>query len=210
MKSKRTACGGLLLFAMSFLAAPHASADDLSNMVWMRTDRQRITGNPKLEEQDRIDRSACSAAAESTRSAEIFKGCMIGKGYALLPRAEAEKRLAGRIANQRTMSENKGQIAAEPGDRNEANRRLLALSEKDRRVFFAATLSLSGELCLEAVRTFYKGSAKPSWNAIWNVECKGGPSYSILVMSDEKGSSKVMTCGELRAAGGGECFVRGN
>jgi hypothetical protein len=94
-------------------------------------------------------------------------------------------------------------------DPNETNRRLMALSERDRRSMFYVTLNINGERCQEVTRTFYQGSAKPSWNAIWNVECRGGPSYAINIMSDEKGSSKVMTCGELRAMGGGECFVKG-
>jgi hypothetical protein len=96
----------------------------------------------------------------------------------------------------------------EPRDRNEANKRLMALSEADRRTFLYVILNMSKEPCAEVTRTFYKGSAKPSWNAIWNVACRGGPSYSILIFSDEKGSSKVMTCGELRSVGGGECFTR--
>jgi hypothetical protein len=97
---------------------------------------------------------------------------------------------------------------ADPRDPNEANRRLMALSEKDRRSMFYVTLNTSGERCPEVTRTFYQGSAKPSWNALWNVECRDGPSYSIMIMSDEKGSTKVMTCGELRVMGGGECFTR--
>jgi hypothetical protein len=97
---------------------------------------------------------------------------------------------------------------ADSRDPNEANRRLLALSEKDRRSMFYITLNTSRERCPEVTRTFYQGSAKPSWNALWSIECRDGPSYSIMIMSDEKGSTKVMTCGELRAMGGGECFRR--
>jgi len=92
------------------------------------------------------------------------------------------------------------------GDRNEANKRLMALSESDRRTFFFVVLNMSREHCAEVTRTFYQGSAKPSWNAIWNVACRDGPAYVIQVMSDEQGSAKVMTCGQLRAMGGGECF----
>lgn len=98
---------------------------------------------------------------------------------------------------------------ADPRDPNEANRRLMALSEKDRRTFFYVILNTSGEQCLgDVTRTFYQGSAKPSWNALWSVQCEGGPSYLILVMSDEKGSSKVLTCGEARSRGVGQCWVR--
>jgi hypothetical protein len=154
------------IVAIGLLACGPSLAEDFSNMVWMRTDEQRITGNAKLEQQDRDDRAACLKAVTPTESADMFKGCMAAKGYVMTTRPEAEARL------------------------------------------IAAEAIRSGEACPEAVRTFYQGSAKPSWNAIWSVECKGGPSYSILIMSDEKGSSKVMTCGELRAVGGDECFVR--
>jgi hypothetical protein len=206
------------IVAIGLLACGISRAEDFSNMVWMRTDEQRITGNAKLEQQDRDDRAACLKAVSPTGSAaDMFKGCMAAKGYVMTTRTEAEARLAAheaaRSANRKGTKSgwrvtNSGQAGGEKNDRNVTNRHLLGLTEKDRRTFFSAFLGLSGESCPEVVRTFYKGSAKPSWNAIWNVECKGALSYSILVMSDEKGSSKVMTCGELRAVGGGECFVR--
>ena len=66
-------------------------------------------------------------------------------------------------------------------DPNEANRRLMALSEKDRRNALFVLLNSSGESCKEVVRTFYQGSDKPSGDAIWSVGCRGGPSYAILV-----------------------------
>jgi hypothetical protein len=194
--------------------------DAPKQVVWMRADGQRITGNAKLEQRDSADRAACLALAQPDSSAGFFRTCMVAKGYLLVPLDEAPKRLAeaaaARAAKQKNASlrrhpkKDDGHNAAEPGDHNENNRRLLALSEKDRRWMFHAWLNLSGESCQEIARTFYKGSEKPSWNAIWNIECRGGPSYSILVRSDEKRTAKVMTCGELRAAGGGECFVRSN
>jgi hypothetical protein len=85
----------------------------------------------------------------------------------------------------------------------------MALSEKDRRSLFYISLAMGGErTCTEVTRTFYQGSAKPSWNAIWSVACASGPSYSLMIMSDEQGTTKAMTCGEIRSHGGGECFVR--
>jgi hypothetical protein len=80
----------------------------------------------------------------------------------------------------------------DPRDPNEANRRLLGLSEDDHRAAFYVTLNMSGEGCPKVTRTFYQGSAKPTWNALWSIECEGGPSYQVLVMSDEKGSTKVL------------------
>src|SRR5215467_1409171 len=161
--------------------------DGPKQVVWMRADGQRITGNAKLERQESADRAACLALAQSDSSAGIFRRCMVAKGYLLVPLDEAPKRLAeaaaARAAKQKNASlqrqpkKDDGQIAAEPGDRNENNRRLLALSEKDRRWMFHAWLNLSGESCQEIARTFYKGSAKPSWNAIWNIECIGVTAY---------------------------------
>jgi len=59
---------------------------------------------------------------------------------------------------------------------NEANRRLMALSEEDRRSVFRGILALAKEHCVEITRTFYQQSAKQ-----WNVRCRGGPSYVIKV-----------------------------
>jgi hypothetical protein len=102
-----------------------------------------------------------------------------------------------------------GVLKADPRDPNRANRMIMALNEDERRSFFYGQLGYAGERCPTVTRTFYQGSAKPSWNAIWNVACSdGAPSYVVWVASDEGGSAKVLTCGELRSRGGGECFVR--
>jgi len=59
----------------------------------MRTDGQRITGNPRLEEQDKEDRAACLEITKENPTADKFIGCMAAKGYALVPKSEAEARL---------------------------------------------------------------------------------------------------------------------
>jgi hypothetical protein len=67
---------------------------------------------------------------------------------------------------------------------------------------FYSFLAVSGEhRCPAVTRTFYQGSQKTTANAFWNIECSSGPSYVSEIFSDEKGSSKIMTCGELRALG---------
>lgn len=58
----------------------------------------------------------------------------------------------------------------------EANRRLMALSEEDRRSVFRRILALAKGRCVEITRTFYQKQAKQ-----WNVRCRGGPSYVIQV-----------------------------
>jgi hypothetical protein len=59
---------------------------------------------------------------------------------------------------------------------NEINRRLMSLSEEDRRSVFRRILALAKERCVEITRTFYQQQAKQ-----WNVRCRGGPSYVIEV-----------------------------
>ena len=59
---------------------------------------------------------------------------------------------------------------------DEANRRLMALSEEDRRSVFRRILELAKEQCAEITRTVYQKAAKQ-----WNVRCRGGPSYVIEV-----------------------------
>ena len=64
---------------------------------------------------------------------------------------------------------------------NEANRRLMALSEEDRRSVFRRILALAKERCVQIARTFYLQQAKQ-----WNVRCRGGPSYVIEVEAPRK------------------------
>jgi len=59
---------------------------------------------------------------------------------------------------------------------NEVNRRLMALSEEDRRSVFRGILALAKERCVEITRTFYQRHAKQ-----WNVRCRGGSTYVIEV-----------------------------
>jgi hypothetical protein len=82
-------------------------------------------------------------------------------------------------------------VAAEPklpdratkvNDHDEANRRLMALSEEDRRSVFRRILALAKEHCVEITRTFYQQPAKQ-----WNVRCREGSSYLIKVESPNGG-----------------------
>ena len=65
---------------------------------------------------------------------------------------------------------------------DEANRRLMALSEEDRRSVFLRILALAKEHCVEITRTSYQESAKQ-----WSIECRGGASYLIKVESQKTG-----------------------
>jgi hypothetical protein len=116
------------------------------------------------------------------------------------PRAKQETT----VQPKRGVPSSSGALRTESNDPNEANRRLIAANEPDRRNFFLALLARQREQCSEVTRAFYQGSSRPSWNAIWNIECRGGPSYAVEVLSD--GTTRILTCGELQAVGGRECF----
>src|SRR5262249_48899479 len=59
---------------------------------------------------------------------------------------------------------------------NELNRRLMALSEEDRRSGVRRILALAKERCVEITRSFYQQQAKQ-----WNVRCRGGSTYVLEV-----------------------------
>ena len=73
---------------------------------------------------------------------------------------------------------------------DEANRRLMALSEEDRRSVFLRILALAKEHCVEITRTFYQQPAKQ-----WNVRCRGGPSYVIKVEAPNGAIESLMRLG---------------
>ena len=68
-------------------------------------------------------------------------------------------------------------------DADEANRRLMALSEEERRSVFLRILALAKEHCTKITRTFYQQRAKQ-----WNVRCRGGHSYVIKVEPPDGGN----------------------
>jgi hypothetical protein len=83
------------------------------------------------------------------------------------------------MANAAAAAESKpSERATKIKDVDEANRRLMALSEEDRRSAFRRILALAGEQCVEIARTFYHKSTKQ-----WNVKCRGGTSYVLHVES---------------------------
>ena len=74
--------------------------------------------------------------------------------------------------------------AAEPKLKGaETNRRLMALSEEDRRSVFGSILALAKEHCAKITRTFYQQRANQ-----WSVRCRGGSSYVIKVEPPDGGN----------------------
>ncbi len=90
---------------------------------------------------------------------------------------------------------------------NEAHNRLLKLTEAARRDLFQRAFQSSGESCDVVTRTFYQDSVS-SGDAIWDVACKNGREYSIVIMNDAMGSMKIMDCPTLKSLNLGECWKR--
>jgi hypothetical protein len=73
---------------------PTTVTPDPPKQVWIRTDRQRVTGNEKLQQQFDTDRTECLAKFGQT--IELFKYCMSLRRYVMVLAAEAEKLLAAK------------------------------------------------------------------------------------------------------------------
>jgi hypothetical protein len=95
MRTIATLCVGT---ALAIMLPQESVPAQYADKVWMRTDGQRITGNPKLERQDKEDRTACLALTKENQTVDKFIGCMAAKGYALVPKDEAEDRLKAAAA----------------------------------------------------------------------------------------------------------------
>ena len=90
---------------------------------------------------------------------------------------------------------------------NRAHEMLAAMSEIDRSEALAIFVEGSGRPCPTVARTFFQG-LDTRGNAIWNVECAGGQSYVVEIKNDRDGSTLIINCRTLYAAGGGTCFKR--
>ena len=88
---------------------------------------------------------------------------------------------------------------------NPAHDRLQQMPSGERNGFFTKFLKGSGESCDAGTRNFFQGAAR-SGDAIWNVACHNGTSYSIMIYNDAQGSTKVVSCAILKALNAGECF----
>jgi hypothetical protein len=65
-----------------------------AQMVWLRLDGQRGTGNPALTRQFEIDRNICLGSTPSdTEVGATAKACMNQKGYIQVPVDQAEMKI---------------------------------------------------------------------------------------------------------------------
>jgi len=95
---------------------------------------------------------------------------------------------------------------ADPGRRNRAHMRLLALSDAERNRMMLRFMEASGERCGRVTRTFYQGST-PEGEAMWNVACSISGDWSIKVDPNASGSTTILECNVL-AAFGTRCWER--
>jgi hypothetical protein len=165
-----------------WMASGHpAIADDdwstgAGRYVWMRKDGQRITGNARLEKQISEDKQTCleflkesASIVPENNGSSMVRGCLAAKDYVLIPAAEMEQRLEDAAATgvkRQALHEKSGAMAQrrkqDNSDPNKTNRQIMAMSEKDRRAFFATAILSDARLCGDVTRAFYRGSARPS------------------------------------------------
>ena len=81
---------------------------------------------------------------------------------------------------------------------NEANERLLAMSESDRHSAFVDTARKAGN-CDEIVRSMLLG--QDAKGALWTVGCRDGNSYSITVYADPKLNPFAVSCEDVNGFG---------
>ena len=100
-----------------------------------------------------------------------------------------------------------GGIWTHEASANPAHGRLQQMTSGERNTAFAKFLQGGGQRCDSVTRTFFQGSTK-SDDAIWNVTCRDGQMFAVLIYNDTKGSSKILSCTTLKAIHAGDCFKK--
>ena len=89
---------------------------------------------------------------------------------------------------------------------NPAHQKILGLNENQRQQLLSSYMQKSGEKC-SVVRTFYQGATKEG-DVFWNVKCKSGGAFVIMIENNASGSTNILDCDLLKQVGGGECFKK--
>ncbi len=100
-----------------------------------------------------------------------------------------------------------GGVWTQTASANPAHGRLQLMTSGERSTLFAKYLQSSGERCDAVTRNFFQGATK-SGDAIWNVTCRNGQMFAVLIHNDAKGSAKILRCESLKASNAGECFKK--
>ena len=88
----------VLIVALALLSGCATSKPE---MAWVRTDGRKILDDPALLKKGETDIALCNANLDSGAVDEGARKCMGLKGYALVPKDEAEDARAGFAAAQR-------------------------------------------------------------------------------------------------------------
>jgi hypothetical protein len=80
---------------------------------------------------------------------------------------------------------------------NWAGDQLALLSPEERDIFFAMHLHRSNVQCGSSVHTFYQGTSRNM--SFWNILCRDGASYVVIIHPDAIGSTRIFECSRLKA-----------
>lgn len=85
----------VLLMSTTLAGCTYELSQPQPQMVWLRLDGQRGTGNPVLAQQFETDRTACLGAPQHANEPSqavdaVAKDCMAAKGYIQVPEDQAE------------------------------------------------------------------------------------------------------------------------
>jgi len=98
-------------------------------------------------------------------------------------------------------------VAATSGLRAQTNAvsdAIRKMAEPDRVSALTEFLRQSGESC-DVTRTFYQG-ANESGDAFWNVACRIGVAFAIMINADAGGTTRVLDCSAMKEITSAECF----
>jgi hypothetical protein len=91
----------IALVLIGVLGLHSGCATSRPEMAWVRTDGRKIVDDPSLLKQGETDIALCNANLDSGAAGEGARKCMGLKGYALVPKDQAEDARAGFAATQR-------------------------------------------------------------------------------------------------------------
>ena len=89
---------------------------------------------------------------------------------------------------------------------NTVNQKILSLSEEQRAHMFTDFMRQGGEQCV-VVKTFFQGETKDG-DLFWNLKCRGGSAWSVMIKNDSKGTTKILQCEIMKKIGNTDCFKK--
>jgi hypothetical protein len=84
---------------------------------------------------------------------------------------------------------------------------LVGTDVEQRARLLGAVVASAGETCDEVTRSFHQGTS-PGGDTTWNVACRDGHEFAVLIKNDSTGSTRVLSCDVMRAVGKVDCFEK--